>query len=348
MRAAFLNRAFDITVTGVPKPVIQAPTDAIIRVVASCVCGSDLWRYRGITPIAEPQMMGHEAVGVIVELGADVTGFSLGDFVVNPFMHSCGVCPDCVSGFTGSCRNGGSFYSCCQAEFLRVPQAGFSMVKVPGFSEGAQSSKLPEGDLLKSLLSLSDVMGTGWHAAVSAGVREGSRVAVVGDGAVGLCGVLAAKTLGAHQIIAMSRNPQRQALAREFGATDIVEARGDEGVAVVMDLTDGIGADGVLECVGDGPGMLQAIKSCRPGGTVGWVGVPHDIEIPMRHIFEWNVGLKGGMAPVRAYLPSLLEQVMSGTINPGSVFTKTRPLEEAAEAYDDMDKRREIKVMLSE
>lgn len=327
--------AHDVRYEERPEPTILEPTDAVIRTVASCVCGSDLWRYRGISPMSEPAAMGHEYVGVVEEVGEAVTTLTPGQFVVGGFLHSDNTCPVCVKGMHASCQHGGGFDG-CQAERIRIPNADGTLLATP-----AQ----PDEDLIPSLLALSDVMCTGWHAAVCAGVTPGATVVVVGDGAVGLSGVLAAAQLGAAKVIAMSRHADRQQLAREFGATDIVAERGEEGIARIKEMTDGIGADCVLECVGTEDARLQAVGCVRPGGQIGLVGVPHG-ELPMDQLFWANVGVKGGPAPVRAYLPHLLDMVWNRVIDPGKVFDLTLPLSEVVEAYRAMDERRAIKVML--
>ena len=336
MRATTIHAPGDIRLSEVPDPVIEQPTDAIVRVVAGCICGSDLWPYRGANPIHAGSTIGHEAVGVVEEVGADVREVRRGDFVVIPFCHSDNTCPHCRAGFTSVCENQGWTES-GQAELVRVTQADGSLVKTDG---------MPDDAFLPSLLTLSDVMATGWHAAVSSRVRAGSTAVVIGDGAVGLCGVIAAKELGAERIVAMSRHEPRQQLAREFGATHVVAQRDDAGVEAVMDLTDGIGADSVLECVGTDQSMKTAFRIGRPGSTVGFVGAPHGVELPVRKMFVRNVGLAGGMAPVRTYLPDLLERVLDGRIDPGKVFDLTLPLDEVAEGYRAMDERRAIKVLL--
>ena len=336
MRATTIHDTRDIRLSEVPDPIIEADTEAIVRVVAGCICGSDLWPYRGENPITPGDTIGHEAVGVVEEVGAAVKGFRPGDFVVVPFCHADNTCPHCLAGMHSACDNLG-FTESGQAEYTRVHQADGSLVKTPG---------TPDDDMVPSLLALADVMATGWHAAVAAGVGEGSTVAVVGDGAVGLCGVLAAAHLGAERVIAMSRHEPRQEIARRFGATDIVPERGEEGEARVAELTGGIGADAVLECVGNDPAMRTAFRIARPGSTVGFVGAPHGVELPVRRMFTHNIGLAGGMAPVRAYLPLLMDLVLGGKINPGLVFDATLPLDDVAEGYRMMDERRAIKVLL--
>ncbi|RYP87097.1 IMP dehydrogenase [Nocardioides guangzhouensis] len=336
MRATTIHDTRDIRLSEVPEPTIDADTEAIVRVVAGCICGSDLWPYRGENPITPGDTIGHEAVGVVEEVGSAVKAFRPGDFVVVPFCHADNTCPHCLTGMHSACDNLG-FTESGQAEYTRVHQADGSLVKTPG---------QPDDDQIPSLLALADVMATGWHAAIAAGVTEGSTVAVVGDGAVGLCGVLAAAHLGADRVIAMSRHEPRQEIARRFGATDIVPERGEEGEARVAELTGGVGADAVLECVGNDPAMRTAFRIARPGSTVGFVGAPHGVELPVRRMFTHNIGLAGGMAPVRAYLPLLMDLVLGGTINPGLVFDATLPLDEVAEGYRMMDERRAIKVLL--
>jgi threonine dehydrogenase-like Zn-dependent dehydrogenase len=347
MLATVIHAARDIRVEEVADPVLSTGADAIVRVVAACVCGSDLWPYRGVTPTDEPHRIGHEFVGVVEEVGGDVQHIKAGDFVIAPFYVCDGTCLNCRNGVSTSCLAGGAwgasdrqggFADGGQGERVRVPLADGTLAVV----EGPVSD-----DEIPALLTLSDVMGTGHHAALSAGVGPGDSVAVVGDGAVGLCAIIAAKRLGATTIIAMSRHPQRQALAREFGATHVVEERGDAGISRVRVLTDGIGADRVLECVGTKESMDQALRSTRPGGMVGYVGVPNGgPELPIRQMFGRNVGVNGGVAPVRDYIEELLPDVRSGAIKPGLVFDQVLPLTEAAEAYAAMDERRATKVLL--
>ncbi|MBM2619869.1 zinc-dependent alcohol dehydrogenase family protein [Actinoplanes sp. LDG1-06] len=338
----------DIRVEEVADPVISTGRDAVVRVVASCVCGSDLWGYRGVRTITQPRRMGHEFVGVVEAVGADVRTVKTGDFVIAPFYVCDGVCVNCRNGFSTSCLHGGAwgaevegegFADGGQGEAVRVPLADGTLFVVPGGQPGDA--------LIPGLLTLSDVMCTGHHAAVSGGVREGSTVAVVGDGAVGLGAVIAAKRLGAARIVAMSRHAARQALAREFGATDIVPERGDEGIGVLKTMFDGVGPDVVLECVGTKESMDQALRSARPGGQVGFVGVPAGgPELPVPLMFGTNVGVRGGVAPVRDYMAELLPEVMDGRIQPGKVFDLTLPLSETAAAYAAMDERRATKVLL--
>ncbi|HEY5845161.1 MAG TPA: zinc-dependent alcohol dehydrogenase family protein [Microlunatus sp.] len=336
MRGTILHAPGDIRLEERDDPQILEPTDAVVRAVATCVCGSDLWPYRGLDQVEKPRPIGHEYVGIVEQIGRDVATVKPGDFVIGGFLYSDNSCPHCRAGFQSACQNGGG-YDGCQAELIRVPLADGTLVATPG---------QPADDLVPSLLALSDVMSTGWHAAVSAGVQPGMTVAVVGDGAVGLSGVLAASQLGAERLIAMSRHRPRQALAEEFGATDIVTERGDDGIAAIQQLTDGVGADAVLECVGTGESMLQALRSVRPGGLVGCVGVPHDVELPVQEMFFANVGLRGGPAPVRAYLPDLLDRVWNRRIDPGQVFDLEVSLAEVADAYRAMDERKAIKALL--
>lgn len=336
MRVATIHGPGDIRLEDRPAPEISAPTDAIVKVVASCVCGSDLWPYRGENAVEAGDPIGHEVVGVVEETGAGVTSFKSGDFVVVPFSHSDNNCPHCTAGMTSACENIG-FTTGGQGDYVTVNQAEGSLMKTDG---------MPDPDLVPSLLTLSDVMATGWHAAVAARVRPGSTAVVVGDGAVGLCAVLAASQMGADRVIAMSRHEPRQRIATEFGATEIIAERGEEGEARVLDLTRGVGADAVLECVGTNEAMDTAFKIARPGSTVGFVGAPHGVKLPVRRMFGYNVSLAGGMAPVRAYLPELLDLVVRGKINPGRVFDTTLPLADVAQGYKMMDERRAIKVLL--
>jgi threonine dehydrogenase-like Zn-dependent dehydrogenase len=315
VRVTTIHGPGDIRLEERPRPTLQAPTEAIVRVVAACVCGSDLWPYRGENPIDAGSPIGHELVGVVEEVGASVRNFRAGDFVIAPFVHCDNTCANCRAGVTSACRNQG-FTDGGQAEYATVHQADGSLVKTDG---------TPDEKLLPSLLTLSDVMATGWHAAVAAGVRPGSTAVVVGDGAVGLCGVLAAAQLGAERVVAMSRHEPRQQIATEFGATDIVAERGEEGEQRILDLTDGLGADAVLECVGTDAAMRTAFSIARPGSTVGFVGVPHGVELPVRRMFARNIGLAGGMAPVRTYLPDLLDRVTSGAIDRRAVKVMLRP-----------------------
>lgn len=336
MRGTVLYAPRDVRLEQRDDPKITEPTDAIIRMTATCVCGSDLWDYRGINPVTQPTPMGHEYCGIVEEVGSDVHSIKPGQFVIGSFFASDNTCPHCQAGFQSSCQHREPIQG-AQAEWLRVPLAGGTLVATPG---------QPDDDLIPSLLALSDVMGTGWFAAVAARVQPGMTVAVVGDGAVGLLGVLSAARIGAARIIAMSRHQPRQKLACEFGATDIITERGDEGVAAIKDLTDGIGADAVLECVGTAESMTQALRSARPGGFVGYVGVPHGVNLPGEELFYSHVGLLGGPAPVRHFLPELIDLVYNREINPGKVFDLTLPLDQVAEGYRAMDERRAIKALL--
>ncbi|MEU2268598.1 zinc-dependent alcohol dehydrogenase family protein [Streptomyces olindensis] len=338
MRGAVLYAPGDVRVEERENPAIIAPTDAIIRVSATCVCGSDLWDYRGVNEVTQPTPMGHEYVGVVTEIGDEVKNLAVGDFVVGSFFASDNTCEICEAGYQSRCAHaefvgaGGA-----QAEYLRVPLADGTLVATPG---------TPDDDLIPSLLAASDVLGTGWFGAVAAQAGPGRTVAVVGDGAVGLLAVLAAKQLGAERIIAMSRHASRQKLAREFGATDIVEERGDEGVARIKELTGGYGAHSVIEAVGTQESMMQAIRSTRPGGHVGYVGVAHGVELPGEELFFAEVHLHGGPAPVRRFLPELIRLIWDREIDPGKVFDLTLPLDQAAEGFKAMDERRAIKTLL--
>src|SRR4051812_7615103 len=326
MRAAVLYGPGDVRFEDRDDPKIVEPTDAIIRIAATCVCGSDLWPYRGLQPLDGPTPMGHEYCGIVEEVGGFVRSVRPGQFVIGSFATSDNTCPNCQYGYQSSCTHR-EFISRAQAPVLRVPLADGTLVPTPG---------VPSNGLIPSLLTTSDVLGTGWVAADAANVKPGMTVAVVGDGAVGLLGVLSAKQMGAERIIAMSRHEARQKLAREFGATDIVTERGDEGVKRIMDMTKGIGADSVLECVGTQESMMQAIRSTRRGGYVSYVGVPHEMELNGGELFFSHVHLHGGPAPVRRYLPKLIELVLSRGIDPGKVFDLTLPLEQVAEGYRAM------------
>lgn len=338
MRGVVMHAPGDVRVDDRPDPRIEAPTDAIIRVSAACVCGSDLWPYRGVDKVEGPSPMGHEYVGVVEEVGREVTGIRPGQFVVGSFWASDNTCEVCRAGYQSACVHRvpmGMFGS--QAEYLRVPMADGTLVATP---------ELPPDDLIPSYLTASDVLGTGWFAAVAAEAGPGKTVAVVGDGAVGLLAVLAAKQLGAERIIAMSRHESRQRLAREFGATDIVTERGDEGISKIKELTYGLGAHSVIEAVGTQESMMQAIHSARPGASVGFVGVTHDVSLPGMDMFWSLVRLQGGPAPVRRFLPHLMELIGDRAIDPGRVFDLDLPLDRAAEGYKAMDERRAIKTLL--
>jgi threonine dehydrogenase-like Zn-dependent dehydrogenase len=336
MQATVLHGPYDVRVEERPDPSIVEPTDAIIRIAAACVCGSDLWPYRGIQSVTGPTPMGHEYCGIVGEVGRDVKTIRPGQFVIGSFAASDNTCAHCQHGYQSSCVHR-EFLSGAQAPFFRVPLADGTLVA---------TEALPSDELIPSLLATSDVLGTGWFAADAANVKPGATVAVVGDGAVGLLGVLSAKQMGAERIIAMSRHATRQSVALAFGATDIVTERGDEGVARIKDLTNGTGADSVLECVGTQESMLQAIRATRPGGAVGFVGVPHGVALDGEQLFFSHVRLHGGPAPVRRYLPHLIDLVMKGAIDPGRVFDLTLPLEQVAEGYRAMDERRAIKALL--
>jgi threonine dehydrogenase-like Zn-dependent dehydrogenase len=336
MRATVLHAPGDIRLEQVDDPAITAPTDAIIRLTAACVCGSDLWDYRGINLVNQPTPMGHEYVGIVEEVGSDVHDIKPGQFVIGSFFASDNTCPHCRAGYRSNCRHR-EYVGGAQADLLRVPLADGTLVATPD---------VPDDSLVPSLLSTSDVFGTGWWAAVAAGVKTGDTVAVVGDGAVGLLGVLSAKQLGAERVIAMSRHESRQQLATGFGATDIVTERGDDGVAKIKELTDGVGADAVLECVGTSESASQALRSARPGGGMGVVGVPHGVSIDGEELFYSHVRVQGGPAPVRRFLPDLVDLILKGDVDPGRVFDLTLPLEQVAEGYAAMDERRAIKSLL--
>jgi threonine dehydrogenase-like Zn-dependent dehydrogenase len=338
MRGAVIYAPGDVRVEQREEPRIIQPTDAVIRLTATCVCGSDLWDWRGINQFTEPHPMGHEYAGVVEEAGREVKNVKRGDFVIGSFFASDNTCEICQAGYQSRCAHleyvgaGGA-----QAEYLRVPLADGTLVATHG---------QPDASLVPSLLAASDVLGTGWFAAVAADVQPGKTVAVVGDGAVGLLAVLAAKQLGADRIIAMSRHENRQKLALEFGATDIVTERGDEGVAQIKEMTGGYGARSVIEAVGTQESMMQAIRSARPGGHVGYVGVAHDVQVPGQELFYAEVHLHGGPAPVRRFLPDLIALIADRAIDPGKVFDLTLPLDQAAEGYRAMDERRAIKALL--
>lgn len=344
MKATVLHGTGDIRLEDRPDPEILTPHDAVIRVVAACVCGSDLWGYRDYS--GRPAPMGHEQVGIVEAVGDEVTTVQPGDFVITPFSLSDGTCQACRAGATSACDHS-TFYGSrdadrlpvdgAQGERVRIPLADGSLVVVPGPVDDA---------LVPHLLALADVASTGHHAAVSAGVKDGDVVVVVGDGAVGLSAVLAASRLGASRVIAMSRHADRQALAREFGATDIIEERGDAAIAKLRELLEGDLADAALECVGTGEAMDQALGSVRGGGRVGFVGVPHGVELSVQQLFSRNIIIGGGMAPARTYIPELLPAVLDGTLHPGKVFDRELPLAEVAEAYRLMHEREAIKVLL--
>jgi threonine dehydrogenase-like Zn-dependent dehydrogenase len=342
MRATVLHGARDVRIENVPDARLVEPTDALVRVTRACICGSDLWPYKTLEHTETGRRMGHEAIGVVEEVGAEVRSVKAGDLVVMPFAYSDGTCIFCHEHLQTSCIHGGFFGSGdadgAQAEALRVPQADGTLVALPVGEDNA---------LMPGLLTLSDVMGTGHHAAVAAQVGPGRSAAIVGDGAVGLCGVIAARRLGAEQIILLGRHPDRIALAREFGATDVVSERGEEAVERVRELTDGFGAYSVLECVGLEQSMLTAIGIARPGGAVGRVGVPQDEWMPASQpAFYNNITVSGGPAPVRAYIEELLPDVLEGRIEPGRVLDRTVPLDGVPDGYRAMDERAAIKVMV--
>jgi threonine dehydrogenase-like Zn-dependent dehydrogenase len=338
MRVAVMSAPGEIRVEDRPEPKIVEPTDAVIRLAATCVCGSDLWPYRGVEAVDGPRPMGHEYAGVVEEVGDQVTTIRPGQFVVGSFFASDNTCEICRAGYQSSCvqRQPGAPDG-AQAELLRVPLADGTLVATPD---------MPDDDLVPSLLAASDVLGTGWFAAVAAEAGPGKTVAVVGDGAVGLLGILAAQQLGAQRIVAMSRHEPRQRLAREFGATDIVTERGADGIARIKDLTDGLGAHSVIEAVGTQESMMQAIGATRPGGHMGYVGVNHDVQLPGDELFFSHVHLHGGPAPVRRFLPELIDLIWSRQIDPGKVFDLELSLDQAADGYRAMDSRQAIKVLL--
>ena len=336
MKGTVLYGPHDIRFEDRPEPRIEKPTDAILRLAATCVCGSDLWPYRGIQKIDKPTPMGHEYCGIVEAVGSEVKTVKPGQFVIGSFCVSDNTCPNCRNGYQSGCEQM-EFMSRAQAPILRVPLADGTLVATPG---------TPPDDLLPSLLTVSDVLGTGWFAADAANVKPGSTAVVVGDGAVGLLGVLSAKVMGAGRIIAMSRHKQRQQLAEEFGATHIVSERGEQGVARIKELTGGLGADSVLECVGTEDSMMQAVQSARVGGSIGYVGVPHGMKLEIFTVFLRLVHLHGGPAPVRRFLPDLIQLVWDRKIQPGKVFDLTLPLDQVAEGYRAMDERRAIKTLL--
>jgi threonine dehydrogenase-like Zn-dependent dehydrogenase len=336
MRGVMLYGPRDVRVEDRPEPTIQSPTDAVVRLAATCICGSDLWPYRGIDSFDQPVPFGHEYAGTVEEVGSEVHTIRPGQFVIGSFFASDNTCEICQAGYQSSCVHrqhvGGA-----QAQRVRVPLADGTLVATP---------EAPSDDLVPSLLAASDVLGTGWFAAVAAAAGPGKTVAVVGDGAVGLLGVLAAKQLGAERVIAMSRHEARQKLALDFGATDIVTERSDDGVARIKELTGGLGAHSVIEAVGTQESMMQAIRATRPGGHLGYVGVAHGVELPGQELFFSHVHLHGGPAPVRRFLPHLIELIYTRQVDPGQVFDLELPLDEAAEGYQAMDERRAIKALL--
>ena len=338
MRGVIMHAPGDVELIDRPDPELLAPTDAIIRLSATCICGSDLWAWRGTDRVTDPTPMGHEYVGVVDQTGDEVTTIKVSDFVVGSFFASDNTCEICRAGYQSRCVHGQPMGSQgTQAELARVPMADGTLVAAP---------EMPGRDLVPSLLAASDVLGTGWFGAVAAEAGPGKTVAVVGDGAVGLLAVLAARQLGAERVIAISRHEPRQTLALDFGATDIVTERGDDGVAKIKDLTGGYGAHSVIEAVGTQESMMQAIRSTRPGGHVGYVGVSHSVELPGKELFFSGVHLHGGPAPVRRFLPELVKLICERSIDPGKVFDLELPLDQAAEGYRAMDERRAIKVLL--
>jgi threonine dehydrogenase-like Zn-dependent dehydrogenase len=336
MRATILYGPRDVRSEERDSPIIIKSTDALIRISATCVDGTDIWAYRGARPVAQPTVMGHEYCGIVEEVGSAVTSFKPGQFVVGSFFASDNTCPHCQMGYQTSCQER-EFVSGAQASILRVPLADGTLVATP---------EVPSEDRIPSLLTLSDVMSTGWFAADVANVKPGSTVAVFGDGAVGLLSVLSARQMGAERIIAMSHHKSRQKLAREFGATDFVAERGDQAVARIQEMTMGVGADAVLECVGTQESIIQGIRSTRPGGSMSYVGVPHGVTLDGEQLFFAHVRLHGGPAPARRYLPGLIDLVWRQKINPGKVFDLTLPLDQVAEGYRAMDERRAIKTLL--
>ena len=336
MYATLMYGPGDVRYEQVADPKIEKPTDAIIKLSATCICGSDLWPYRGLSPQDGPAHMGHEYCGIVIEVGSEVKTIKPGQFVVGSFCLSDNTCPHCRFGFQSSCQHG-EFMTGAQAPYARVPLADGTLVA---------TAEMPDARMIPHLLATSDVLGTGWYAADAAQVRRGGTAVVVGDGAVGLMGVLAASQMGAERVIAMSRHADRQKLAREFGATDIVEERGKDGIARIKDMTDGVGAESVLECVGMGESMEQAMGVCRPGGTIGYVGVPHGVSFDGQRLFFKQQRMLGGPAPVRRFLPDLMNRVLAGKIQPGKVFDLVLPIAQVADGYKAMDERRAIKTLL--
>jgi threonine dehydrogenase-like Zn-dependent dehydrogenase len=338
MQGAVLHAPGDVRLDTRPDPRIEKPTDAIIKLAATCVCGSDLWPYRGIETVNGPAPMGHEYVGIVEEVGSDVHTLTPGQFVVGSFFASDNTCEICQAGYQSRCIHAELIGAIgTQAEYARIPLADGTLVATP---------EVPDDKYVPSLLAASDVLGTGWFAAVAAQAGPGKTVAVVGDGAVGLLGILAARELGAERIIAFSRHEDRQNLALQFGATDIVTERGHAGVTRIKDMTNGYGAHSVIEAVGTQESMMQAIRSTRPGGHIGYVGVSHDVSLPGDELFFSGVHLHGGPAPVRRFLPDLIDRILTGAIDPGQVFDLDLPLAEVAEGYRAMDERRAIKALL--
>jgi threonine dehydrogenase-like Zn-dependent dehydrogenase len=343
MKAAVFYGPHDIRVNNVPNPSVQNSKDAILKVKYACICGSDLWSYRGLSPRKKGSRIGHEFVGIVEEIGSGVTEIKKGDFVIAPFSRSCGICPECKKGITSSCRQGGYWgvdgYDGGQGEKVRVPNADHMLIVIP-------KNKVKE-KLMKAFTALTDVMCTGHHAAICAGVTKGKNVAVIGDGAVGLCAVLASRRLGAKQIILLSTHKDRAEIGRKFGATDIVGVRGNEAFKKVRKLTNDTGADCVLECVGTRDSWKTAFAIVRKGGRIGWVGIPHDVPpINISDMFSENIGIMGGRAPAATYITQLLPEVLSGKLDASAVFTKTISFSQIAEGYEAMDKRKAIKVLI--
>lgn len=342
MRATVIYGAGDVRVEEVPDPKVEQPADAVVRVVRSCICGSDLWPYQDREPDEKGSRIGHEFLGVVTDAGSGVTNVKAGDLVVAPFVYSDNTCEFCTEGLHTSCRNGGMYgvagVDGAQAEAIRVPQADGTLVKLPVSEDDA---------LLPSLLTLSDVFSTGHHAAVKAGVGQGTDVTVIGDGAVGLCAVLAAKRLGAERIVLMGRHTERTDLGREFGATDVVADRGEDGIAQVRDLTGDSGTHAVLECVGTKPAFEMAVGVVRAGGTISRVGAPQYEEGPIgSRVFRGNITITGGIAPARHYIPELMPDVLEGRIEPGRVFDRTVGLDEVPAGYRAMAAREALKVLV--
>ena len=343
MKAAIFYGPRDIRIDEVPDPHIQNSKDAIVKVKYACICGSDLWPYRGLSSRKKGSRIGHEFTGIVEEVGQDVTKIKKGDFVIAPFTRNCGTCPECTIGITSSCRNSGYWgedgYDSGQGEKVRVPNADHILIVVP-------KNKVKE-KLIPAVVALTDVMCTGHHAAVCAGVAKEKIVAVIGDGAVGLCAVLASRRLGAKQIILLSSHKDRAKIGRKFGATDIVSERGNEAFKKIRKLTNDRGVDCVLECVGTNDSWETAFTIVRKGGKIGWVGVPHDVApIDISEMFTKNIGIMGGRAPSNTYIRELLPEVLSGKLDPSPVFTKTIKLSQIKDGYEAMDKRKAIKVLI--
>lgn len=344
MKAAVFYGKGDIRVDEVPESHVKNPTDVIVKIKYACICGSDLWPFRGFSSRQKGTRIGHEFMGIVEEVGPNVKKIKKGDFVLAPFSRSCGVCPECKNGMSSSCRNGGYWgeegYDGGQGEKARVPNADHMLFVVP-------KDKLKE-KIMPSLMALTDVFCTGYHAAICAGVSKGKTVAVIGDGAVGLCAVLASKRLGAEKIILLSSHKDRAEIGRKFGVTDIVSKRGNDGVKEISKLTEYTGVDSVLECVGSDQSWETAFKVVRKGGRIGWVGVPYEVTQPINigDLFSDNIGIMGGKAPAASLIPQFLPEVLSRKLNPGLVFTETINLSQIQEGYEAMDKRKAIKVLI--